>query len=290
MITNKIILYLLLVFLTSCSLNKERITVLSFNIRYDNPADGENSWSNRKHMVSDLINSMYPDIMGMQEVTHRQFTDLGAILPEYARSGVGRDDGKEKGEYAAIMYKKTKFNLLDESTFWLSENPSDTGSISWGAHLPRVVSWVKLEEKKTKKVFYVFNTHFSHVSDSARAQSARLLIFKINTIANGKPVILTGDFNFTNESRGYSILTEKTGDSPGLADAQFVSDTPHFGGNMTFNGFGSVEDGKKIDFVFMNHSFTVLQHGIYPIHEKDHYISDHYPVFAELEFRQGTPD
>ncbi len=287
---NKIILPLLFVLLTSCSLNQERIKVLSFNIRYDNPSDGENSWSNRKYMVTDLIHSVYPDVMGMQEATHRQFSDLGAILPEYARSGVGRDDGKERGEYAAILYKKIEFNLLDESTFWLSEHPDDTGSISWGAHLPRVVSWVKLEEKKTKKVFYVFNTHFSHVSDSAKMQSARLLISKINIIANGKPVILTGDFNFTNESKGYAILTEKTSDAAGLTDAQFASETPHFGGNVTYNGFGTVEDGKKIDFVFVNHSFTVLQHGIYPIHEKDHYISDHYPVFSELEFRQGAPD
>lgn len=288
--TNRILLFLLLILFSSCSFNNKRITVFSFNIRYDNPADGENSWSNRKHMVSDLINSVYPDIMGMQEVTHRQFSDLGAMLPEYARSGVGRDDGKEKGEYAAILYKKTKFNLLDESTFWLSEHPDDTGSVSWGAHLPRIVSWVKLEEKKTKKVFYLFNTHFSHVSDSVRTQSAMLLISKIKAIANNKPVILTGDFNFTKESEGYAILTDENEGPPELMDTQFVSTKPHFGGNETFNGFGSVEEGEKIDFVFVNHSFTVLQHGIYPIHNKDHYISDHYPVFVEMEFIQDIPD
>jgi endonuclease/exonuclease/phosphatase family metal-dependent hydrolase len=284
------LLFLSFLLATSCSYNNDRITVFSFNIRYDNPADGENSWSNRKHMVSDLINSVYPDIMGMQEVTHSQFSDLGAMLPEYARSGVGRDDGKEKGEYAAILYKKTRFNLLDESTFWLSEHPDDTGSVSWGAHLPRVVSWVKLEEKKTKKIFFLFNTHFSHVSDSARTQSAMLLTAKMKAIAGNKPVMLTGDFNFTKESAGYAILTGKSEDTPGLMDAQFVSTTPHFGGTETFNGFGDVEDGEKIDFVFVNNSFRVLQHGIYPIHDKDHYISDHYPVFVELEFVQDVPD
>ena len=181
---NTFFLFLSFLLTTSCSYNNDRITVFSFNIRYDNPADGENRWSNRKHLVTDLIHSIYTDIMGMQEVTHSQFLDLAAILPEYARSGAGRDDGKEKGEYAAILYKKTRFNLLDESTFWLSENPDDIGSISWGAHLPRVVSWIKLEEKRTKKVFFVFNTHFSHVSDSARIQSSGLLLSKINTISN----------------------------------------------------------------------------------------------------------
>ena len=285
--TSKICLLLFLVLLTSCFVHQERITVLSFNIRYDNPADGKNSWSNRKHLVTDLIHSIYPDIMGMQEVTHSQFLDLAAILPEYARSGAGRDDGKEEGEYAAILYKKTRFNLLDESTFWLSENPDDIGSISWGAHLPRVVSWIKLEEKRTKKVFFVFNTHFSHVSDSARIQSSGLLLSKINTISNGSPVILTGDFNFTSNSTGYSILTGDSAEIQGLTDAQVVSRNPHFGGDITYNGFGTVEDERKIDFIFVNHLFEVLQHGIYPIHEKDHYISDHYPVFAELSFRQG---
>jgi len=287
---NKIIWLFFFICLFSCSKNPEIITVLSFNIRYDNPSDGENSWSNRKNMVADLVHSMHPDIMGMQEVTYGQYSDLSSMLPEYSRSGVGRDDGKRKGEYAAILFKKTRFNLLEESTFWLSQTPADTGSISWGAHLPRIASWVKLEVKRTKKVLYVFNTHYSHISDSARTQSSVLLSSKIREIANGDPVILTGDFNLTNQSDGYAVLTGETSEFPGLSDAQFISNTPHFGGNSTFNGFGKVVDGNKIDFVFVNQHFEVHQHGIYPIHDKDLYISDHYPVFAELEFIYGPED
>jgi endonuclease/exonuclease/phosphatase family metal-dependent hydrolase len=260
------------------------ISVISFNVRYNNPNDGINAWPNRKSMVSDFVRSINPDIMGLQELTHQQFLDVAGMFPEYSRSGVGRDDGKHEGEYAAILFKMDRFNLLEESTFWLSESPEDTGSISWGAHLPRIASWVRLEVKKTKHNFFVFNTHYSHISDSARMNSSKLILEKIEEIAGGFPVVLTGDFNFPAGTEGYSIITNGTNEVSGLADAQFKSNTPHFGGEATFNGFGKVKNGKKIDFIFVNPEIRVLQHGIYPIHDGDLYISDHYPVFTELEF------
>ena len=277
-----------LISICSCNKNPARLEVLSFNIRYDNPEDGINSWSNRKTMITELVRSVHPDIIGMQEATHHQFVDMIGMFPEYARSGVGRDDGKEKGEYAVILFKKTRFNVLEESTFWLSENPSDTGSVSWGAHLPRIVSWIKLEIKNSRRVLYVFNTHYSHVSDSARINSSKLILSKIVEIADGYPVILTGDFNFPKDSEGYSIITEGTEELQGLADAQFKSETPHFGGEVTYNGFGKAQNGRKIDFIFVNSHWKVLKHGIYAIQHDDLYISDHYPVFAELEFLGTT--
>lgn len=274
---------ILLIFFTACIKNPEKITVLSFNIRYDNPADGENRWSNRKPLVTDLVHSLLPDVIGMQEVTHNQLMDLSVMLPEYSWSGVGRDDGMTKGEYTAVFYKKNRFNLLDEATFWLSEIPEDTGSVSWGAQLPRIVTWIKLEDSHSDASFFVFNTHYSHISDSARTESSRLLVSKAMEIAGGYPVIVTGDFNFTNKAEGYRIITEQQQGQGMLFDAQYISQTPHFGGYSTFNGFGRIEDGEKIDFIFVNPSFSVIRHGIYPERQGDVFISDHYPVFAELE-------
>lgn len=277
---------ILLLLLSFCKGTNTNLNIISMNIRYDNPADGDNIWSNRKPLVAGLMHSKHPDVIGMQEVTFTQLMDLEVLLPEYSRSGVGRDDGDRKGEYAAIFYKKERFRLLEESTFWLSDTPARIGSISWGAHLPRVVSWVKLEDKRARKVIFVFNTHYSHVSDSARTQSSKLLVSKIQDIAGGYPVIMTGDFNFTATAEGYKVITGSRSDENRLYDAQSITQSPHFGGNSTYNGFGKSEDDEKIDFIFVNDLLPVIRHGIFLEKEGALYISDHYPVFAELEYRK----
>ncbi len=260
-----------------------QLSVMSFNIRYNNPADGVNAWKNRKQMVVEFFNKTQPEIIGMQEVLYNQLMDIEKALPGYGWTGVGRDDGKEKGEYAPVFYNKEKLQLVGKGHFWLSETPEKTGSKSWGAHLPRIVTWVRLKDKTSEKKIFFFNTHFSHVSDSARNGSARLLVKMINKIAGDTAVILTGDFNFTTESEGYRILVSKENKTE-LLDAMFISENPHFGGTSTYNGFGKASVKRKIDFIFTGGGLKVIKHSIYKVNEQDVYISDHWPVYAWVEW------
>ena len=265
-----------------------QLSVLSFNIRYNNPADGLNAWENRKQMVMEFLNKTKPEIIGMQEVLYDQLMDIEKALPGYGWTGVGRDDGMKKGEYVPVFYNKEKLQLVRKGTFWLSETPEKTGSKSWGAHLPRIVTWARLKDNVSGTKIFVFNTHFSHVSDSARNESAKLLVKKISMIAGDTAVILTGDFNFTGESQGYGILVSKENKTE-LLDAMFISENPHFGGESTYNGFGNASNKRKIDFVFTGGGLKVKEHGIYKIKEQAIYISDHWPVYARVEWNRTLP-
>ena len=139
----------------SCTTQQQptEITWGTFNIRYDNPADSLNNWQYRKDNVAEFIKKQGIDIVGMQEVLYNQLEDLKSRLPEYAEVGVGREDGKTKGEYAPLFYKKDRFEVLDSNTFWLSQYPDSVGFIGWDGACTRIATWAKLKDKKNGKVF-----------------------------------------------------------------------------------------------------------------------------------------
>ena len=178
----------------------QALNVMSWNIRYDNPRDGVNAWKNRKDWVAEIITTQKVDIVGLQEVLLRQLDDLKKRLPEMDVYGVGRDDGKSRGEFAPIFFPQERFDLLDKSTFWLSRTPDKVGSRDWDAAITRIASWVKLKDRNTGRVFYVINTHFDHRGEKARAESAALLAKQLREKFTEHPVILTGDFNTTPDS------------------------------------------------------------------------------------------
>lgn len=163
------------------------ITWSTFNIRYDNPYDSLNSWTYRKDTVANFIKAQNLDIVGMQEVLHHQLEDLKARLPEYAEVGVGREDGKTQGEYAPLFYKKDRFELLDNNTFWLSQYPDSVGFIGWDGACTRIATWAKLKDKTNGKIFMAINTHFDHVGTEARKKGALLIIEKIKEIVGDQP-------------------------------------------------------------------------------------------------------
>ena len=179
----------------------------TFNIRYDNPQDSLNNWQYRKDRVCQFIKDHELDIVGMQEVLHNQFQDLRAGLPEYDGIGVGRDDGKTAGEYAPLFYRKDKYEVLDSNTFWLAENPDSVGMMGWDAVCVRIATWAKFKDKATGKIFMAVNTHFDHVGEEARRQSALLIIRKIKEIVGERPAVVTGDFNVTDASDAYETIT-----------------------------------------------------------------------------------
>ncbi len=181
--------------------------VMTYNIRYDNPDDGEDNWHKRKKELVKQIKECAPDILGTQEVLVHQLGYLDSMLPNYHYVGVGREDGKTNGEYAALFYDNNQWNCLKKDTFWLSETP-DTVSVGWDAALERICTYALLENRKTKQKVWAMNTHFDHMGIKARENSAKLLLRKVENLRKGKnaPAILMGDFNLTPEESPIRIF------------------------------------------------------------------------------------
>ncbi len=266
------------------------IRVMSFNIRYNNPGDGINAWPHRKNHVAEMIGKRYQaDLAGLQEALKGQIDDLVKQLPDYEWFGVGREDGKEAGEYTPIFYRKDRFDLLQQDTFWLSETPDVAGSKSWDSSLMRIVTWGKFKDKKNGKLFYYFNTHFDHRGRQARVESAKLVWKKIAAITGKTPAVLTGDFNVRENSMPYAILTgkETAGDSlSDLKDARYLSIKAHEGPTSTVSsGAGWTKygpPGSKIDFIFVRNGFLVASHRVLDDRFDNRFPSDHLPVLAEI--------
>jgi endonuclease/exonuclease/phosphatase family metal-dependent hydrolase len=259
--------------------------VMTYNIRYDDPRAGALAWSSRREMVASMIRFHHADLVGVQEALANQLADLERMLPGFVAFGVGRDDGARKGEFSAILYNKARFEFLSGSTFWLSETPSVAGSKGWDAAFPRIVTWAKFKEKATGQTFFHFNTHFDHMGERARVESARLLLQSIDRIAGRvAPFIVTGDFNFNETTDGYRILAGKeTRENPrALRDARYHSLQGHHGPTSTFNNFKALVPDMKIDYIFTSREFKVLQHGVLPDTWNERFPSDHFPVLAEV--------
>lgn len=255
---------------------------MSYNIRYDSPNDGENSWPLRKNFAINMILYYEIDIIGKQEVTHRQLNDFLDALPQYAYVGVSRDDGKTNGEFSPVFYRKDKFELIDGNTFWLSEDPAAVGLKGWDAAFPRVVTWAILKDIKTGKKFAFFNTHFDHVGQTARVESAKLLVSKMDEIAGNLPVIISGDFNASPDSEPVAIITNKKR-SNYLVDTRSIAPV-NYGPDWTFHNFGRTipEERRIIDFIFVNQNVTVESHAIISEKLNDLYLSDHNPILVKV--------
>ena len=273
-----------LVLIPSCNIGSKDLTIVSFNIRYAGDSDGANSWENRKPVVSKFLKKGRFDIVCFQEVLNVQLDFLSETLADYTVISAGREDGLSKGEQCPIFFKTSKFNLLARSHFWLSENPEEPGSIGWGAHHPRIVTWVKLQNKHSGHIFFVFNTHLSYVSEFTRNKSVLLLLDKIKSIADNVPVVVTGDFNDTPSSQSYMLMTGNWHRYFSFSDAYKISTFPASGNGFTYNGFDEKQGIKRIDYIFVNGYFDVSNFTTYDIVKDSVFISDHYPIEAKLKF------
>ena len=169
----------------------QELDVLSYNIRYASPNDGPNLWKNRKGDMIETLSNINPDLLGLQEVLHIQLLELTNGMKEYSYIGVGREDGKTKGEYSPILYRKDAFDVLDSGTFWLSDTPSQI-SVGWDAALERICSYARFLHRQSGNEFWMFNTHFDHIGVLARANAARLILEKINALnTSSLPVVVT---------------------------------------------------------------------------------------------------
>jgi endonuclease/exonuclease/phosphatase family metal-dependent hydrolase len=258
--------------------------VMTYNIRMDTVKDGKNQWNFRKDRVISLIHRHTPDLLGVQEALPHQMIDLQNGLSAFGSYGVGRDDGKDRGEFSAIFYRLDRFELNDKGTFWLSETPDTPGSKGWDAALPRICSWVKLKDRSTNNEIYYFNTHFDHQGETARRESARLILTEIQKIAGSTmPIVLTGDFNTGPTSDAYRTIITNTA----FQDAKLVTETPHSGPDGTWSSFDVAHGiGDQIDYIFPTSShFKVLHHAHLTDSENMLYPSDHLPVLAEIAYK-----
>lgn len=236
------------------------LKVGSYNIRYDNDADRRhgNGWPNRLPVITSIIGYVDFDVFGAQEVLHHQLGQLDSALGStYAHVGVGRDDGKTKGEYAPIFYKKERFTPIVNGVFWLSETPT-VPSRGWDAALPRICTWLQLEDKVSKKRFWYFNLHLDHVGVTARAESCKLVLNKIREMAGGATAILTGDFNVDQDNPMYQVLA-----SSSLLKDSYDASAYRYAWNGTFNAFdANLFTNSRIDHVFVSKSINVKKYAV----------------------------
>lgn len=252
--------------------------VISFNIRYDNTSDTINNWNKRKASLASLIQHYDADIVGIQEGLHHQVDYLNNALEGYTYVGVGRDDGRQKGEYAAIFYNRNHFKTLKTNTFWLSETPEKV-SVGWDASMERICTYALFENLTTKKQFWVFNTHFDHRGRKARVHSAQLIYNKIKEInTSDLPVILMGDLNLTPDTEPIQFLKRH------LTDAMDIAHKPFYGPTGTFNGFDQDRIMKnRIDYIFVNKIDVLSYTHIDDRMPNNMHISDHLPVLIKIE-------
>ncbi|MEM7457287.1 MAG: endonuclease/exonuclease/phosphatase family protein [Planctomycetota bacterium] len=260
-----------------------RIRVMSFNIRYGEARDGENHWVHRKETVIETIMNYLPDVLGTQETLEFQAQYLSENLADYTYVGRARQaDGQ--GEHVGILFRTERFDKLIEGHFWLSENPDQPGSKSWDSSLPRMVTWLKLWDRKNGRSFYVVNTHFDHRGSQARAESAALIRAFVASLPEDAPVIIMGDFNAAIGSEPYRNLFGQREDSLAIADtfAETHADPDEQSG--TFNHFRGENAGARIDWIGVTSEFSTIEADIDRFNLDGRYPSDHYPVNAEIEF------
>lgn len=283
-------IYVLLALIAStlfyaCGEKEIKVNVMSFNIRMDNPEDSLNNWKYRKDVAAQIIKDQNIDIVGTQEVLHNQLQDLLERLPDYNYVGVGREDGKQKGEYAALFYKKERFKEEDSGTFWLSETPDVAGSKGWDGACERVASWAVLKDKETSKKIFAINTHLDHVGETARQKGVTLLIDRAKELSNGLPVIITGDFNAERES-GVIKHALDPNNSMQLFDSYAIASTTD-NAKWTFHDFGKLPEEERpyIDYIFVNKSVIVDEYKVMDEKLNDIYLSDHCPIVAKLTIK-----
>lgn len=277
----KNLLFILVLF--AChSIVAQNIRVITYNIRFNNPDDGVNAWPNRSSQVAALLEFHQADIFGLQEALIGQIEDLQTALPKMKWVGVGRDDGENAGEFSPLFYNSEKYKAVKQGWFWLSETPEKPG-LGWDAACNRICTWLLLKNKKSDRQFMVFNTHFDHIGNQARIESAKLILRKIKELnTKSLPVILTGDFNLTPEQAPISVITNE------LTDTRTISKKPPYGPAGTFNAFDFNSPLKdRIDYIFVSNQIEVRQYGILTDSKDQRYPSDHLPVFVNLELKSG---
>jgi endonuclease/exonuclease/phosphatase family metal-dependent hydrolase len=292
-----IVITLLLVFCTFlfCQMKKdENIKVMTFNIRYGVAKDGPNSWENRQSILIDCLKKHQPDILGLQESLDFQIDSIQTAFPHWKKFGVGRYFNKELpdrphaslgGESCKIFYDSTKFEIINDGTYWHSGTPNIPASQTWGNSLPRITTWGKIKSRKSGKILIVMNTHF-HGGEPYVPNTTALMMQKWREIAGPIPTILMGDFNLGPASETHELFCGKTGNADERGN--FIDCWQKLGKSEenagTGHGYSGMKSQKRIDWILVTPNFDVENMEIIYDNENGRYPSDHYPVRADLRY------
>lgn len=259
--------------------NDESIKVMTFNIRYGTASDGENVWSNRRALVVDMLREENPQVVGIQEALREQLDFVLKQFPHFSSVGVGRDaDGG--GEYSPLLYDRTRFDVLESQTFWLSDTPQERGTRDWGNHFNRICTWARFIDRSNNRVFRVYNTHWDHQSQPSRLRSGELMAERLRQIELSEPLTVMGDFNCGPDNPARTRLTDV-----GLRDS-FLDRFPSEKNLGTFHGFTGESTGSKIDAILVSADWRVLDAAIVRSRQGNIFPSDHYPVAATLSLEK----
>lgn len=273
------------------------LRVMSFNIRNSNAkeAASENNWNDtkfpRRERAIRVIHENAPDLLGVQEARPSQVQDLKKALPEYAFYGIGRDDGKNKGEFSGIFYRRDRFSQTAAGSFWLSETPEKPGTSFYLAikACPRIASWVKLMDKKAGRELVLLNMHWDHISEPAREKSAALVHERLAKLGSDLPAIITGDLNAHEDSPAVKKLVSANGSTGRkLADSFRELRPKRSTDESSFNDWKGTVEGSRIDFILHTSEFTPVAAEIVRTSYDGHWPSDHYPVIATLKLDCGS--
>jgi endonuclease/exonuclease/phosphatase family metal-dependent hydrolase len=269
--------------------HKDGLRVMSFNIRYGTAADGENSWTKRRDFMIEVIRKFDPDLLGTQEVLAHQADFLTEQLSGYTLIGVGREDGKRKGEFSSVMFKTDRFEPVESGTFWLSEKPDEVGSKSWDSSLPRIVTWVKLRDKSAggRELLWL-NTHWDHRGNKARIESGKIMRKWIDEHAGDLPVVVTGDLNVNEDHEGLMTLLDHEAKPP-LLDTYRAVRSQRRKDEATAHAFTGNKNGRRIDFILCSQELAPTAAEIVRTNREGKYPSDHFPVTAELTLKPKMP-
>ena len=274
-------IWLALAVTSAAEAQQEPLAVMSFNIRYGTADDGKDHWSVRRGMLLDLLRWQDADIVGLQEALDFQIDEIVSALPAYAVVGVGRDDGKIAGEYAAILFRRQRFNVAESGTFWLSDTPDLPASRTWGNRITRICTWARLVDRKGGAAFRVYNVHLDHESQPSRERSTALLAQRIQDLKGREPVLVVGDFNAGEDNPAFTQLLATT---PLIDTFRTLHRDEREVGTFTGFTFGKTT-GPKIDHVLAPPGTEVLSAGIERFSWQGRYPSDHFPVVARLRLR-----
>lgn len=270
-----VVLVALLNFLQVELLSQGYVHILTYNIRYDNPSDGLDSWSQRKSELSSYVFNGKHSILGLQEVLHHQLLYLDSTQRQYDHYGVGRDDGFLQGEYAPVFWNKAEFSMESTQTKWLSETP-DVPSKGWDAACIRIATLVQLRHKSTGKRWGIINTHWDHVGQEARLQSAQL-IAKWASVMNDScdVVVIMGDFNATPSDsalESFDRVFQRTANEIALKQSTFNGFQPYAKENMHIDDIYTLGALKSMGYVIDE-----------PKTKSNRQLSDHFPVRVTLQ-------
>jgi endonuclease/exonuclease/phosphatase family metal-dependent hydrolase len=257
------------------------LRAMSFNIRYGTAKDGANAWPNRRDLAIGVIGDFNPTVLGVQEALRFQLDEIRQELPWLGEAGVGREDGKEAGEYSAILYDSRRLTLLDHGTFWLSETPDVPGSKSWGNNITRIATWARLCDSVTRRDFVVLNTHWDHESQHTREQSGLQIVRWLASHAADKPLLVMGDFNAGARNPAFRTLVTAADRGIHLRDS-YRAVPPDAGTAGTYHAFTGRRDGDKIDAILASPDWGIVGANIVTTSDNDRYPSDHFPVTARL--------